>query len=43
MAMAIAATSLGVEIIIEGADAVQKSYPSFFAEFTKLGGVADVL
>lgn len=43
MAMAIAAVSLGVEIIIEGAEAVQKSYPSFFAEFTKLGGVADVL
>ena len=43
MAMAIAAVSLGVELIIEGAEAVQKSYPSFFAEFTKLGGVADVL
>ena len=43
MAMAIAAVSLDVELIIEGAEAVQKSYPSFFAEFTKLGGVADVL
>lgn len=43
MAMAIAAISLGVELIIEGAEAVQKSYPSFFAEFTKLGGVVDVL
>lgn len=43
MAMAIAAVSLGVELTIEGADAVNKSYPSFFAELTKLGGVVDVL
>lgn len=43
MAMAVAAASLGIDIIIEGAEAVNKSYPSFFAEFRKLGGVADVL
>lgn len=43
MAMAIAAVSLGVDITIEGAEAVNKSYPSFFAELTKLGGVVDVL
>lgn len=43
MAMAIAAVSLGVDITIENADAVNKSYPSFFAELTKLGGVVDVL
>ncbi|MBP3307429.1 MAG: 3-phosphoshikimate 1-carboxyvinyltransferase [Anaerotignum sp.] len=43
MAMAIAAVSLGVDITIEHADAVNKSYPSFFAELTKLGGVVDVL
>lgn len=43
MAMAIAAVSLGVDLVLEGAEAVEKSYPSFFAEFTKLGGVADVL
>lgn len=43
MAMAIAAVSLGVELTIENADAVKKSYPSFFAELTKLGGVIDVL
>ncbi len=43
MAMAIAAVSLGIEIVIEGAEAVNKSYPSFFAELTKLGGVVDVL
>lgn len=43
MAMAIAAVSLGVEITIKGAEAVQKSYPSFFLEMEKLGGVVDVL
>ncbi len=43
MAMAIAAVSLGVDIIIENADAVNKSYPTFFMELTKLGGVVDVL
>lgn len=43
MAMAVAAVSLGVDITIENADAVNKSYPSFFAELTKLGGVVDVL
>ena len=43
MAMAIAAVSLGVDITIENADAVNKSYPSFFVELKKLGGVVDVL
>ena len=43
MAMAIAAVSLGVDIVIESADAVNKSYPSFFIELKKLGGVVDVL
>ena len=43
MAMAIAAVSLGVDIVIENADAVNKSYPTFFAELTKLGGVVSVL
>ena len=43
MAMAIAAVSLGVDITIEDAEAVNKSYPSFFAELTKLGGAVDVL
>ena len=43
MAMAIAAVSLGVDIVIENADAVNKSYPSFFIELKKLGGVVDVL
>ena len=43
MAMSIAAVSLGVDIIIENAEAVNKSYPSFFIELKKLGGVVDVL
>ena len=43
MAMAIAAVSLGVELTIAGAEAVNKSYPSFFTELTKLGGVVHVL
>ena len=43
MAMAIAAVSLGVDITIINADAVNKSYPSFFIELKKLGGVVDVL
>lgn len=43
MAMAIAAVSLGVELTILGAEAVNKSYPSFFLELTKLGGVTNVL
>lgn len=42
MALAIAAAALGVEAVIERAEAVSKSYPTFFAEFTKLGGAADV-
>ncbi|WP_317853816.1 3-phosphoshikimate 1-carboxyvinyltransferase [Chakrabartyella piscis] len=43
MALAVAATVLHVPIIIEGAEAVAKSYPNFFSEFVKLGGVADVI
>ena len=43
MSMAIAAIALGREIIIHGAEAVEKSYPAFFEEFRKLGGEADVL
>ena len=43
MAMAIAAVSLGVELTILGAEAVNKSYPSFFIELAKLGGVTNVL
>lgn len=43
MSMAIAAIALGREIIVQGAEAVEKSYPAFFEEFKKLGGKADVL
>lgn len=42
MSLAIAAAALGVEAVIERAEAVSKSYPTFFAEFTRLGGAADV-
>ncbi|WP_352400904.1 3-phosphoshikimate 1-carboxyvinyltransferase [Anaerotignum sp.] len=42
MALAVAAAALGVEATIERAEAVSKSYPTFFAEFIRLGGVADV-
>ena len=42
MALAVAAAALGVEAVIERAEAVSKSYPTFFAEFTRLGGAADV-
>lgn len=42
MALAIAAAALDVEATIERAEAVSKSYPTFFAEFIRLGGVADV-
>ncbi|WP_313525167.1 3-phosphoshikimate 1-carboxyvinyltransferase [Anaerotignum sp.] len=42
MALAVAAAALGAEAVIERAEAVSKSYPTFFAEFTRLGGVADV-
>lgn len=42
MALSVAAAALGVEAVIERAEAVSKSYPTFFAEFTRLGGAADV-
>ncbi len=43
MASTIGATAVQQNIVIEGAQAVCKSYPNFFAEFVKLGGDADVL
>lgn len=42
MALTMAAAALGVEATVEGAEAVSKSYPPFFAEFIRLGGNADV-
>lgn len=38
MAAAIAATATQNEVIILGADCVQKSYPEFFSEYRTLGG-----
>ncbi len=43
MAATIGAMAMQQNIVIEGAEAVAKSYPNFFAEFVKLGGDADVL
>ena len=43
MAMAIASLVTDGPIIIEGADAVNKSYPSFFEDFEYLGGEYRVL
>lgn len=43
MAAAIGAVALEREVMITGAEAVAKSYPTFFAEFIRLGGDADVL
>lgn len=43
MSAAVGAAMLGREVVIEGAEAVAKSYPAFFAEFIRLGGGADVL
>lgn len=43
MAAAMAATACRGAVTITGADAVKKSYPSFFEEYQRLGGVAHVL
>ncbi|MDR1774513.1 MAG: 3-phosphoshikimate 1-carboxyvinyltransferase [Clostridioides sp.] len=43
MSLAIASSILESDVIIEGAEAVSKSYPTFFEEFNKLGGIANVL
>lgn len=43
MAAAIAATRASSPVTILGAEAVSKSYPNFFEEFSRLGGVYDVL
>lgn len=42
MAMAIAATVADGPVVIEGAEAVNKSYPKFFEDFQALGGWVDV-
>lgn len=43
MAMTVAALSTGREIIIEGTEAVEKSYPDFFTSWEQTGGRADVI
>ncbi len=43
MAAAILATRAQGPVTILGADAVNKSYPGFFDDFRRLGGIADVL
>ena len=43
MAAAIAATRANAPVTILGAEAVNKSYPSFWDEYKRLGGVLDVL
>lgn len=44
MSAAIAAASLATEpVVIVQAEAVQKSYPTFFDDFSQLGGISDVL
>ena len=43
MAAAIAATRAAAPVTILGAEAVRKSYPSFWEDYKRLGGVFDVL
>lgn len=43
MSAAIAAAMSDGEIIIKGADAVEKSYPDFFRDYNNLGGKANVI
>jgi len=43
MTAAVAAIACTEPVIIQGADAVAKSYPAFFTDYQKLGGVVDVI
>lgn len=43
MSMAIAATKADGDVIINGAQAAEKSYPTFFEDLKKLGGKFDVI
>ena len=43
MSMAIAAGLADAPVVIEDAQAVEKSYPGFFADFQALGGVLHVV
>ena len=39
MALAIASQRCSGELVIEGAECVRKSYPDFWQDFAKLGGI----
>ena len=43
MAASVAALKADGDVIIEGAEAVEKSYPGFFSDYTHLGGNANVI
>jgi 3-phosphoshikimate 1-carboxyvinyltransferase len=43
MALAVAALKTVNGVTITHAEAVRKSYPEFFAEFSRLGGICDEL
>ena len=43
MAMSVAAIALNKEVVIEGSEAVEKSYPTFFEHWEQIGGRTDVI
>ncbi len=43
MAMAAVSVACENEVLIKGAEAIEKSYPDFFKDFKKLGGLAHVI
>lgn len=43
MSLAIASTRCTAPVVIRGAECVSKSYPQFFEDFKRLGGIADVI
>ena len=43
MALSVAAMASCQEAIIEDAQAIEKSYPTFFEDFKKVGGKVDLL
>ncbi len=43
MALAIVAGACEEPVVIQGAEAIEKSYPDFFRDYNKLGGLASVI
>ena len=43
MSLAVASQRCKNPVILNGAECVSKSYPTFFEDFRKLGGIADVI